>query len=761
MASAGGPMNTMPGLVAGAREGGVLGQEAVAGVDGLGARLLGDLEDLLHLQVALGGRARGRAGTPRRRAATWGASRSGSEYTATLPTPSSSSVRMTRMAISPRLATRTFENMRAGGYAEHNETVKRAAASIAPRWSWHAPARRPRPPCASSAAAGYGFSCARLCGAARPLGLAPGRVSLLVKRVRAQRRPRPGATLRARGRPRPVGHRRLRGRRRGPALPGLPQPRPDRLRPARHRAVGPAALPGAGAGQPARTPAAPPAACARGLGRAARLLHDARHGRRHRGDPARAGHRANRPLRHVVRDEGRARVRAALPDQRGALVLDSVVEADGPDPLYRDTLAAVPRVLRALCRSGCRRVHRRPGADLARAGAPAGGRAAARPGGGRARPPPPGPALAGRVVHRAAGGRLRPEPAGGLPGRRARGPRRRPRAAAAPAAAGPCPLDGVPPPPRSLSTALYAATTCEEVRLPWARSTPPDRSERRRQAAERGRWRCRSPPSRLRPRTTLDNDLLRLCEGWPAAPAAPEIGPGPAAGRARAAARGRGRPAHARRERGASGRRSFRQARLLVAPATGHSALGSDASGCAERAFSRFFAGRPLSTRCRAPARRSRPAPPPPRRLSAVAPARGARGLRGRALRALALTLKRRVRRLADPLILDETDPDLARGGGLRGGRYRLDGEAAWSCRRMEFVPGVQVSGSIKRFSERRESGRLHVFGRATPDGVLRLRGDVVSGRLGGRRVRVRLSPSVVVSRARRAAAASLPGPPR
>ena len=53
MASAGGPMKTMPGLVAGAREGGVLGQEAVAGMDRLGAGLLRDLEDLLDDQVAL------------------------------------------------------------------------------------------------------------------------------------------------------------------------------------------------------------------------------------------------------------------------------------------------------------------------------------------------------------------------------------------------------------------------------------------------------------------------------------------------------------------------------------------------------------------------------------------------------------------------------------------------------------------------------------------------------------------------------------
>jgi hypothetical protein len=45
------------GLLAGPREGGVLGQEAVAGMDRLRAGLIGDLQDLLHPQVALGCRA--------------------------------------------------------------------------------------------------------------------------------------------------------------------------------------------------------------------------------------------------------------------------------------------------------------------------------------------------------------------------------------------------------------------------------------------------------------------------------------------------------------------------------------------------------------------------------------------------------------------------------------------------------------------------------------------------------------------------------
>src|SRR3954467_10088772 len=70
MASAGGPMNVTPAssqargkAPLSARqaipgEGRVLGQEAVSGVNRLGPRCLGDLEDLLDHQVALRGRPR-------------------------------------------------------------------------------------------------------------------------------------------------------------------------------------------------------------------------------------------------------------------------------------------------------------------------------------------------------------------------------------------------------------------------------------------------------------------------------------------------------------------------------------------------------------------------------------------------------------------------------------------------------------------------------------------------------------------------------
>jgi hypothetical protein len=178
----------------------------------------------------------------------------------------------------------------------------------------------------------------------------------------------------------------------------------------------------------------------------------------------------------------------------------------------------------------------------------------------------------------------------------------------------------------------------------------------------------------------------------------------------------------------------FPQAKLVVAPATGHSALGSDLSGCAERAFARFFRDQPVPDRCPHHRREFPPSPPPPRSLGGVEPATGTSGLRGRALRAVALTLRDVSEDSVTHFILDERDPDIARGGGLRGGRYRIDGNAHLHLSDVVFVPRVRVSGLVRRFGGRRQSGRLRVSGEV--EGVLSLRGRRLSGRLAGKRIR-------------------------
>ena len=198
-------------------------------------------------------------------------------------------------------------------------------------------------------------------------------------------------------------------------------------------------------------------------------------------------------------------------------------------------------------------------------------------------------------------------------------------------------VDAVPPPPSSLSSAVYAATSCEEVSLPWARTTPPDPAERHRQAEAQA---LTVPDSAFAPfdrATALASDTLDLCESWPDAPRR-RMRPGAAAGRADADRRGRGRPAHAV-ENARRVAELFPRSTLVVAPATGHSAVGSDFSGCADRAFKRFLANRPVQTRCRRYRRTFQPTPPPPTRLSAVQKLRGSSGGRGRALEAVKETV--------------------------------------------------------------------------------------------------------------------------
>src|SRR5258705_8505419 len=84
-----------------------LGQEAIAGMHGLGARALAGIHDPVDQQVAFGGRRR----TASSAISTWSASRSASEYTATVLIPMLRAVLITRQAISPRFAIRIFLNM--------------------------------------------------------------------------------------------------------------------------------------------------------------------------------------------------------------------------------------------------------------------------------------------------------------------------------------------------------------------------------------------------------------------------------------------------------------------------------------------------------------------------------------------------------------------------------------------------------------------------------------------------------------------------
>jgi pimeloyl-ACP methyl ester carboxylesterase len=433
------------------------------------------------------------------------------------------------------------------------------------------------------------------------------------------------------------------------------------------------------------------------------------------------------------------------------LVLDSVVEAGGPDAFYRDTFAATPRALQALCRSACRSFTRDPAADLARLvrrlrGGPMRGRLVDEQGRIRrsslTRTDVFGVLLAGDfdpALRSAFPGAVR----SALAGDAASMLRLRRRAFR---------VDGEAPPARLLSAALYAATTCEETPLPWSRTSPADPKLRLRQAALALGSLPAASFSPFDRGTVLRTDLLALCSGWPAAGPAPVLGPGPLPNVPVLLLEGEDdlrTPVEGARRVAAL----FPQARLVIAAATGHSALGADPTVCSRRAFDRFFRGGEVPSRCPRARRVFVPQPPAPTRLGRVTPLRGVSGDRGRTLAAVGLTLRDVLEDAVTELIFAPDDPDLARGGGLRHGSYRIGGGGTLVLDELAFVPEVRLTGRIRRFGQARQRGLLRIAGDGASEGLLRVQGQRVRGRIGGRLVRARLN-SLAASPAEVAAAA-------
>lgn len=590
----------------------------------------------------------------------------------------------------------------------------------------------------------YGFTCARLSVPLDRSGTVPGRVSLLVKRIRARRRggaarapvvvlaggPGQSATDAFGGASLSVLYPAYRNRdliifdQRGTGRSGLLRCR--RLERANLLQAGAAA-----------------ADCARRLG-ARRAFYTSRDSADDI-DAIRQQLGAERVALYGTSYGTKLALGYALryPSRVDRLVLDSVVEEGGPDPFYLDTFHATPRALQSLCRGDCPWT-RDPVGDLSALV------------GRLARGPLRGRMIDGRghahvrrltrvdVFSILLGGDFDPTLRSAFPGsvRAALSgdatPMLRLRRRA-------YEVDAKPPPPRELSSAVYAATTCEEAPLPWDRSTPPDPAERHRQAAARAATILDSEFEPFDRGTSLASDTLALCDRWPAQAAAPAFGPGPLPDVPVLLIEGEDdlRTPVENAERTAQ---LFPHSTLIVAPATGHSALGNDFSGCTDRAFSRFFEDRPVPP-CRRTRRVFLPSPPPPRRLSNVAPLRGTSGLRGRTLAAVRLTLGDVLEDAITQLIFDFDKPgDIARGGGLRAGHYRIHDDVTLELDGVEFVPGVTLSGRLENFGLRRQRGHIRVGGSVAPHGVLTIRRFVAVGRLGGRRVSARLDAPFAVS---------------
>jgi hypothetical protein len=133
----------------------------------------------------------------------------------------------------------------------------------------------------------------------------------------------------------------------------------------------------------------------------------------------------------------------------------------------------------------------------------------------------------------------------------------------------------------------------------------------------------------------------------------------------------------------------------------------------------------------------------------------GVSGQRGAAINAMELTLFDVTLEFLSTLIT--ANDDTVHGGGLRGGRWALKlGRKSGTLRLVdvEYMPGIEVSGTISKLGTRKEHSVLRLSGRNTPHGVLRIGTKWIEGRLDGRRVRSKIPGASVATAAGYAQAA-------
>ncbi len=288
--------------------------------------------------------------------------------------------------------------------------------------------------------------------------------------------------------------------------------------------------------------------------------------------------------------------------------------------------------------------------------------------------------------------------------------------------------------------ALFLATSCEERPFPWQRAAPPATRRAEALAALHA-----LPGADFYPfdaATAWANSLVPACLGWPdASPAPPAPSPLPnVPALILSGAQDLRTPTSGARALAAQ----IPDAQLLVVPYTGHSVLGSDFSGCAEAAVSAFFAGgvggHPIPP-CKPAPDIFSPTPVSPTRLAAVQPVPGLHGNAGRTLTAVLDTLVDLERQVIGATLQVEQElPSGSSFGGLHGGYAKLSASAV-RLSDLTFVPGVALSGTLPSSGGRLHSITVRVGGSAAVHGTVTIAsGGRAIGALGGRRFDVSIA---------------------
>jgi pimeloyl-ACP methyl ester carboxylesterase len=428
------------------------------------------------------------------------------------------------------------------------------------------------------------------------------------------------------------------------------------------------------------------------------------------------------------------------PEHVEALVLDSVVLPEGPEPFSLSSIQALAPVLEELCSEGaCAHITSNPLSDIATLAA-------------RLRHHPLSGSVYDGVGHRHSAtlreadlynvlvaGDLNPALRALLPAAVQSALRSDPDPLLRLKALSEGLIPNVPLQPKGSQAereageeednALFLATSCEEKPFPWQRSAAPATREAEALAALHA-----LPSSDFYPfdaATAWTDSLVPVCKDWPnAAPAPPAASPLPNVPTLiLSGAQDLRTPTSNARAIAAR----IPDAQLLVVPYTGHSVLGSDFGDCAQDAVEAFFAGSPVQP-CKQEPDPFNPTPITPTRLAYVQPVPGLHGTAGRTLTAVLDTivdLERQV--IGATLQVQQELPSGSSFGGLHGGYARLSASAV-SLHGLTFVPGVALSGTLPASGGRLHSITVHISGTTAAHGTVTITsGGRATGVLGGR----------------------------
>jgi pimeloyl-ACP methyl ester carboxylesterase len=279
--------------------------------------------------------------------------------------------------------------------------------------------------------------------------------------------------------------------------------------------------------------------------------------------------------------------------------------------------------------------------------------------------------------------------------------------------------------------ALFLATSCEEKPFPWQRSAAPAT-----RAAEARAALYALPSSDLYPfdaPTVWADSMIPECLDWPyASPAPPAAGPLPNVPTLLLSGAQDLRTPTSNARRIAA---EIPDAQLLVVPYTGHSVIGSDFSDCAQLAVEAFFGGAAVQP-CKREPDIFAPTPITPTKLAHVQPVPGLGGNRGRTLTAVLDTLvdlERQV--IGATLQVAQQLPTGSSFGGLHGGYAKLSAASAVGLHNFTFVPGVTLSGTLLPPAKggKAQNITIHVGGSSAAHGTVTIgSGQRASGVLGG-----------------------------